>query len=167
MAQQLRKVEEKLNESNSGDSKTFADVVGGMKEGLIVPMKQAMKEIEMEDEKTKNIVIHGSLEITSSQPKERLRDTILEAASDVIIQTGNSEENVETYIVLGKIDESGRAPPVLVRMKSRSYARNTLKRASCLRKVRGFSRVYITPDLGKDERLKRRGLQDTLKEKIE
>ena len=110
MAEQQQEVNEKLDESNSEESNTFADVVGDMKIGLVIPMKRAMKKIEMEDERFKNIVICG-LNIKPSLPKEKFRDiTILETASDVIIETGHSEENVETYTVLRKIGESRKAP---------------------------------------------------------
>ena len=36
----------------------------------------------------------------------------------MIIETGHLEETVETYTVLVKIGESGKAPPVLLQMKS-------------------------------------------------
>ena len=67
---------------------------------------------------------------------------------------------------MGKVGKWGRAPPVLVTMKHPKDAVLVLKYASRLSKVRGLRRVYVTPDLCKEERDKRRKLKDNLKKKI-
>ena len=39
--------------------RSFADILGTNKEALVLPMKQAIKEIEKEDDRKKNVVITG------------------------------------------------------------------------------------------------------------
>ena len=72
----------------------------------------------------------------------------------------------EELTVLGEISASGRAPPVLVKMKDERQAKLVLSRAHRLSKMYQLRRVYITPDMDKKEREKRRELSDLLKKKI-
>ena len=62
---------------------------------------------------------------------------------------------------------SGKTPPVLVKMKNAIDARNALKHATKLsRIIPGFARVYLTPDLSKEDRLKRVERQNLINQKI-
>lgn len=155
----------------SGESKSFAEIVGDMKEELVVPMKRAIKELEKEDELSRNIVIHG-LDIDPSLQTDEVKKAILLNADEVMIEAGpdrihGSSKKVESYTIIGNVGMSGKAPPVLVKMKSAIDARNALKYATKLSRTPGFARVYITPDLSKEDRLKRKELQNLMKQKIQ
>ena len=56
---------------------------------------------------------------------------LIRTAKDVIskvVYSEKCEDNAETYTVLGKIGESGKAPPILVQMKSARDASFSLKK---------------------------------------
>ena len=111
-------------------------------------------------------MVHG-LDINPSLSKESLRDDLIKTAKDVISEVGYSEDNPETYTVLGMICESGKAQPILLQMKSTRDASFALKHDKRLRTVSGLSRVFIIPYLSKDQRVKHQGLHDELKTKVE
>ena len=73
---------------------------------------------------------------------------------------------VEDMEILGKVDESGKAPPVLVKLKNEGEVSHVLKCAKHLVKIREFRKVFISVDLGEEQRENRRALILKLKDKI-
>ena len=125
-----------------------------------------MKEIEEEDDRKKNVVIHGlDLNPTISDQDEQEKK-LKKIADECILEVLRSEANVEHLTILGKVGKSDRAPPILVKMKFSEDARLVLKNASRLSKVKDLRRVYITPDLTRVEREEQKKLRDDLKAKI-
>ena len=131
-----------------------------------------MRQMKEDDLRARNVVIHG-LDIKPGTPKENLAEHVKKMAHEVINDINvdlEFEEPVydepEELAVLGKISMSGRAPPVLVRMKDSRQAKLVLSKAHKLSKMHQLRRVYITPDLDKEEREKRRELKDVMKKKI-
>ena len=151
---------------------TFADIVGKNKNALVIPMKQAIKQIEKEDERKGNIVIKGldlNPDITDVKQQE---DQLKEKAMESVYETSNfvnHEDGLFKEIrLMGKIVENeGRAPPVLITMGSAELARKVLDGASQLSKMANLRRVYICPDLNKEDREVRKKLVADLKKKIE
>ncbi len=78
----------------------------------------------------------------------------------------DGDGDIVNFKIMGKVGNSGRAPPVLVTMKCSDEARLVVKHAGRLSKVKELRRVYVTPDLSKEERDKRIKLKDEIKEKI-
>ena len=148
------------------NNRTFADIVGENKKAFVLPMKQVMKEIEEEDDRKKNIVIHG-LDLDPAIPDQDEQEKKLKKTADeCILEALRHEASVEHLTIMGKVGKSGRAPPVLVKMKFSEDARLVLKNASRLSKVKELRRVYITPDLTRVEREEQKKLRDVLKAKI-
>ena len=102
-------------------------------------------------------------------------EKLKENALDCLLETGvNKDEAMDEGIdeavismtTLGRIGDSGKAPPILVALKSSLVARLVVRHASRLRTVSGLSRIYITPDMSQEDREKRKELVDQLKKKI-
>jgi len=161
--------------TNAGN-RTFADIldnnagVVGDSQSLVGPIKKAMRQVKTEDLRMRNVIVHG-LDIKPGTPRENLAEHVKKMAHEVVSDiNGDLGEQLydepEELAVLGKINMSGRAPPVLVRMKDSRHAKLVLSQAHKLSKMHQLRRVYITPDLDKEEREKRRELKDLMKKKI-
>ena len=156
--------------------KSFAEIVGNGEFGLVKPMKLAMKEIETEDKRKRNVIIRG-LDIDSSVSPENQEESIKENAKGCLVEIRDTSKNeipgnglkdvVASMKILGKIGSCGKAPPVLVTMKNSFEAEHIIKHASRLSKVCMLRRVYVTPDMSKEERETQKKLVDDLKKKIE
>ena len=162
-------------EPQTRGEKTLADIVGDNEKAFVLPMRHAIKQIEEEDKRVNNVIFHG-IDLDPTVPHEQQEHKVKVCAEDCIGEIlGGSEENSDIFknfdiekqaTILGKVGKSGRAPPVLVTMKHPKDAALVLKYASRLNKIVGLRRVYVTPDLCKEERDKRRKLKDNLKKKI-
>ena len=132
-------------------------------------MKMAFKQMKKEDSKSKyrSVIIHGLSTDVEDDYKDRL-DEIESAIEDVLEEANQSGRDFEIneFVVLGKLGENERAPPVLVRLKNENDSTIVLKGKNRLRKSKRFESVYITPDLDTAERKERRELQEKLKNKI-
>ena len=82
-------------------------------------------------------------------------------------KTGDVEDAVVSIKLLGKIGTTGKAPPVMVTLKDSLEARQMLKYSSHLNKLYMLRRVYVTPDMSKEEREMQKKLVEDLKKKIE
>ena len=151
---------------------TFADIVGDNNSGLVLPMKQAIKQIEQEDERKNNVVICGldlNPDITDLKKQE---EQVKHFATESIVESHTTMEDEDVsrlkITIMGKIkSNSGKAPPVLVTMKSPEDARLVLKGSSILRKTANLRNVYIAPDMNKKEREQRKKLVNEFRKKIE
>ena len=153
--------------------KTFAEIVGDSKVALVKPMREAMKEVKKEDERTKNVIIRG-LDIDFSVAPEMQEEKVKSNARDCLSKirsVNDSEKSLDEVVIgmkmLGKIGTSGKAPPVLVNMVSSFEAEQVLKFTSRLSKVHLLRKVYVTPDMTLEEREKQKKLVEALKRKIE
>ncbi|KAL5254732.1 hypothetical protein ACHWQZ_G014239 [Mnemiopsis leidyi] len=148
--------------------RSFADILGTNKEALVLPMKQAIKEIEKEDDRKKNVVITGldlNPAVTDRKQQEEQVKTLATETVNEALRGGPGE--VKELVVMGKMSgNSGKAPPVLVTLTNSEEARNVIKGASRLSRVQGLRNVYISPDLNKEERTRRKVLAEDLKKKI-
>ena len=93
-----------------------------------------------------------------------------ENIGQVIVEATKCEYNLQRGVVrwrtLGKLGESGKAPPIMVTMETAKDAAFVVKSASHLSKIHGFRNVYICPDMSKEDREKRKVLSECLKKKI-
>ena len=157
------------NNNNPADKKTFADIVGDNKTAFVLPMKQALKQIEEEDSRARKVVVHG-LDIDHSIPHEQQEEKLQACAVNCLAEILSDEPDCDIvdlkFNFMGKIGNSGRAPPVLVTMKDSNEAHLVVKNAWRLSRVKELRRVYITPDLSKEDREKRKQLKEDLKKKI-
>ena len=134
----------------------------------MLPMKQAIKQIEEEDDRKKNVVITGldlNPAVTDTKQQE---EQLKKFAKESINEASKGETgDVKEIVIMGKISgNSGKAPPVLVTLKDSKDARLALEGANRLRKVHGLRNVYIAPDVDKEERKRRKELAGELKRKI-
>ncbi len=162
---------EKKDRSDLSNQITYAGVVGDEK-SLIYPIKKAMRQLKEDDVRSKNIVVHGldinpsntlSIKDRRQSVKMQVQDILHETTSGTAFEVSVDTESVQ---VLGKVTNSGKAPPVLVKLKSEKESMHVLRNANKLSKVRCFRAVFITADLGEDELKNRRELVTKLKEKI-
>ncbi|MCP4456577.1 MAG: hypothetical protein GY816_00900 [Cytophagales bacterium] len=140
---------------------------------LVLPMKQAIKEIEQDGERAKNVVVHG-LDINPAIPHEQQAEKLKTTAKYCVEEIESSIKSVSDYKfgivnskILGKVGESSKAPPILLTMNGTNEARLLVRYANHLSKVKGLRKVFVTPDLSKDDRDKRRKLNEDLTKKIE
>ena len=162
---------EKKAESDKGDPKTYASIIGNSK-SLVNPIKRAMKQLKEDDMRARNLVVHG-LDINPSETwssterhenlKAQVQDVLARSTSGTSLVVRAGAEDMD---ILGKVDESGKAPPVLVKLKSEKETMHGLRCAKNLVKIREYRKVFISADLGVEEREKRRFLLLKLKEKI-
>ena len=163
---QMEEIRKKTSTADTGEM-TLAEIVGrNSGTDFVEPMKQAIKEVEKEDERAKNVILHGldivpdvNVESQKKQLKANARDCLTEAARI-------EDKDIVDFKILGRIVKSDRAPPVLVTLKSSQKAGLVIKNASELSKVHHLRRVYISPDLSQEDRQKRKKLIGDLKEKI-
>ena len=155
-----------FQQSADEDKKSYAGVVSDS-QSLVEPIRKALRQVKTEDFRMKNVIVNG-LDIKPNIPKEGLIEHVKGMASDVVLEIAGKDLNdkPEELIVLGKVNTSGRAPPVLVKMKNEKQAKLVLSRAHKLSSMYQLRRVYITPDMDKQAREKRRELKDLLKKKI-
>lgn len=152
--------------STEEGNKTYAGVLGDS-HSLVRPLRIAMEQVKTKESRMRNVVVHG-LDIDPSTPEEGLVEHVKQMACLTVNDCDGEGlyDFPEEVTVLGEINKSGRAPPVLVRMKDESEAKLVLSRAHKLSKMCELRRVYITPDMDKKEREKRRELKDLLKKRI-
>ena len=175
----IKKCEKTSSISSKTDFLSFVDVVGDNGKAFVSPMKQALKQIEKEEEKAVNVVVHGHDLNPDIKDNDKQEESLKEDARFAIIEVlavaeeretiTNEEKRMTDEIVLGKIRKNGtgKAPPIMLKMQSVKIARLTVKNASCLSKVKGMRNVYITPYLSKDEQDRMRRLRSDLKDMIE
>ena len=155
------------------DRRSFSEVLGKdlSTTSFVLPMKQAMKEIEKEDERGKNLVFHG-LDIDPKIPQEEQGERIKRCATSCISEMVSSSDvgaivdDIVSVKILGKVGDSGKAPPVLMTMKCSSEAQRLIRNSYRLRRVIGLRRVFVTPDLSKEAREERKKTFEDLKRKI-
>ena len=155
------------------DPRSFSEVLGKNlnSASFVLPMKQAMKEIEKDEERGKSLVFHG-LDIEPGVPREKQIEQIKDVAEWAVTEILDLEPNdrkkvdVVNMKILGRVGNSGKAPPVLMTMRSASEAQYLIKNANRLSKVDHLRRVFVTEDLSKDAREKRRKVIEDLKKKI-
>ena len=130
-----------------------------------------MKQIKEDDERTRNVVIHGldidpsknqSLKERQTNLKQQVRSVLMESS----ITEPSDLPDVEDMVILGKVDDSGKAPSVLAKLKSDKEVKQVLKSAKNLAKFRALRKVFITADLGVEQREERRALMLKLKDRI-
>lgn len=149
--------------------RSFAEMVGENKEALVFPMKQAMKQIKEDDGRKNNIVITGLDLNPAISDDDKQKKQLMKVAKECIIEADLKDStDVNKIAILGKIEgqNAGKAPPVLVTLKSPEAVKRVLQGASRLSKIEGFRRVYIAPDLSPIEREKRKKIVDDMKRKI-
>ncbi|KAL5247635.1 hypothetical protein ACHWQZ_G019501 [Mnemiopsis leidyi] len=116
----------------------------------------------------KNVVITGldlNPAVTDRKQQEEQVKTLATETVNEALRGGPGE--VKELVVMGKMSgNSGKAPPVLVTLTNSEEARNVIKGASRLSRVQGLRNVYISPDLNKEERTRRKVLAEDLKKKI-
>ena len=110
-------------------------------------MKMDFKQMKKEDSKNRNVIIHGLSTDVEDDYKDRLDDLESEI-EDVLEEANPSGRDFEIieFVVLGKLGENKRAPPVLVRLKSENDSKIVLKGKNRLRKSKRFENVYIFLD---------------------
>ena len=156
-----------------GEPRSFSEVLGKDLDSasFVLPMKQAIKEIEKEDKRAKNVVIHG-LDIDPTIPQEEQDEQIKRCAENCVrsimpVSKDDDEDFEITDIkILGKLGASGKAPPVLMTFESSEDSDYLIRNSSRLSRASNFRRVFITPDLSKDAREERRKTIKELKRKI-
>ena len=153
------------------EPRTFSEVLGkdATSSSFVLPMKQAMRELKKEDERAKNVVFHG-LDLEPGKPKdkqiEQLEQVAAWAVTEILDPKEAREFDVVGLKVLGRVGDSGKAPPVLVTMKSSSEAQHLIKQAYRLNKIKHLRRIFLTADLSKDARVERGKAIEELKKKI-
>ena len=166
--------EQVVRSTDDKEKKTYAGIVGGShnenygdSQFLVEPIRKAMQQVKTDDFRMRNVIVHG-LDVNPDIPKEDLIEHVKEMANNVVNEIDEEllYEDPEEFTVLGKVRTSGKAPPVLVRMKDERQAKLVLNFAHKLSKLPQLRGVYITPDMDKKEREKRRELKDLLKKKI-
>ena len=78
----------------------------------------------------------------------------------------DAEFKIVSSKILGKVNESGKAPPILITVNCSKEAHLLVRHASRLSRVKGLRRVFVTPDLSKDDRDKQRKMNENLAKKI-
>ena len=98
-----------------GEQRTYASIVSDTK-SLVYPIKTAMKQLKEDDLRARNIVIHG-LDInpnTTQDPRQAIKmqvhDILHESTHGTSYEVSVDTESIE---LLGKVADSGKAPPVL------------------------------------------------------
>ncbi len=163
---EITDLKNQILQSAAEEKMSYAGAVGDS-QSLVGPIRNAMRQVKTEDSRMRNVIVNG-LDIKPGIPKEGLAEHVKNMAYEVVsdIDTEQLYDEPEELVVLGKISMSGRAPPVLVRMKDSRQAKLVLSQAHKLSKMYQLRRVYITPDMDKKEREKRRELKDLMKKKI-
>ena len=162
---------EKKPGSDNGDEATYASVVGDTN-ALVYPIKRAMIQLKEDDLRARNVVIHGlDIDPNAAHTLMERRHAIKMQANDILTESTigtpyKVSADTESIIILGKVADSGKAPPVLVKLKNEKEAKHVLRYAMKLAKVPAFRKVFVSADLGVDEVEKRRNLVQRLKDKI-
>ncbi len=156
----LAKVQEQTYASIAGDSKS-----------LVTPIKRAMKELKEDDKRSRNVIVHGlDIDPSKTQSSKEKRANLKMLARSVLMETTSAEPEdlpgVENMVILGKVADSGKAPPVLVKLNNDKEVSHILKGAKNLAKYQALRKVFISVDLGVEQREERRALMLKLKEKI-
>ena len=135
---------------------------------MVVPMMKAMKEIEKDASKSRNVVVHGLTLSGENEGDDRVDE--IEEMIDQVVGVASATDRkieIEDFDFLGKLGDTtrGRIVPVLVKFKTDEDAKLVMKGKKYL-KNSSFHNVFITPDMDKEERDKQRQLVQELKKKI-
>ena len=154
------------------EPRSFSEVLGKDLDSasFVLPMKQAIKEMERDEERAKNVVFHG-LDIDPTIPQEEQDEQIKRCAENCVrmimpVRDDDEDFEITNIKILGKLGASVKAPPVLMTFESSKDSDYLIRNSSRLSKVSNFRRVFITPDLSKDAREERRKTIKGLKRKI-
>ena len=151
---------------------SFAEVIGDTT-ALVAPVKEAIKELNQEREKSSSIILSG-IDVyegfSADQKKKRTRDIAFSAIEYVAEKRGIKsleQENLK-FDLLGTFKDS-KAPLVRVDLGSEKLAQTLVRHAPFLNGLDLYDNrngVYIRKDLTVEERGRRRTLLETLREKI-
>ncbi len=161
---------EQKPELAEAQEKTYASIVGDGK-SLVNPIKRAMTQLKEDDQRARNVIVHGlDIDPSKTQSLRERRTNVKMQVRSVLMETTSAEPDdipgVEDMIILGKVNDSGKAPPVLVKLKDDKEVSHVLKGAKNLAKFQALKKVFISRDLGVEEQEARRAVMLKLKDKI-
>ena len=135
-------------------------------EAKLVTVKQSVKKDVSEnleiDKRKQNIVVHGMKEDDPMMTRTPAQ-TWMEIAERIIghgLKLDPMKHIVETHRIGSPSQDKVR--PLRIKLKSVESKIEVLKRAKCLKDVEEYKKVYISPDLTRDQQL----LDKELREKV-
>ncbi len=166
---EISQINEKLEKQ---DTRSYASVVENNK-AFVLPMKEAMRELEKEQQVSCNVVVHG-IDIEppyledkkdwSGHVKLQAIDALNLAAGENITKEGLLSQDNMT--ILGKEAIKGKSPPILVKLKNEDIKMTVLKNSYRLKNEVSMRGVFIARDLSAEERKSRKEMRQKLKAKI-
>lgn len=157
---QLESVKKSVQASVQEGMKTYSSVTGsGSSPAHQAPsqnmLQKAVNAAFAAEDRSHNIMIFGLQEETGE---------ILEATVADVLQELGEKIPIEESARLGS-STATKPRPVKVKFRSSTCSDQVLRKCSVLKESGKYGRVFITPDRSVEERKKRRGLSDELKEK--
>jgi hypothetical protein len=129
---------------------------GGNSRAAEREFKVQLTEAMERDKRRKNLVLMGIPEQDEGNTEEYVKELLMEITK---------EEDV-VFTVLGRIgkEQATKARPVRIVIEEADVKRSILKRASSLKEVKKFERVYVCPDLTRKQQEEDKKLREKVKE---
>ena len=120
--------------------------------GALAPKKleTAVKNIKESEDRSRNLIVHGLVEVDSEDLKSKV--------ADVITSLKLEEKPLFSIPCRVGIPNAKKARPVKISLISSSMVTDILKKSHLLRLTEEFTNVYLSPDRTREERTARREL---------
>ena len=121
-------------------------------------LKEAVKSVIVEEDKSKSIMIFGKAEVEN----EDVGDTVANVLNDM-----NEKPRPIECLRVGKVtDTTGKPRPIKVKLSSSDAVANILRNAKLLKNSVDNKATFIGPDRSREERAAHRSLVEKMKVKI-
>ena len=146
-----------VQETVKEELKTYSSVVAGQSQNQTLSpklLRNVVEKVVEQEDRSRNVMIFGLPE----DPKDT--DRLDEQVADIFAALGE-KPRVEATIRLGKVTaDRGRSKPraVQVTLSGSAIVHQLITKAKALRENDLYSKVFICPDLSKEQRIERRDL---------
>lgn len=159
----MENLKSEMNDSEAGVT-TRKELVGDAKEEIL----RCMKEEEDRKHRATNLVIYNVDESGKHTETERKKEDM--EFCHVLIKKGvgmSSQPDVQEVVRLGKNMVSGKPRPLLVKLRNSMVKWQILRNAKNVKRsdVEKIRKVFVAPDLTKEQREWNKKLRDELKSK--
>lgn len=158
--QQLKSaVENSVKTSVQQEIKSYSDAMAATSiqpEVSTESIKKVIRTVAEDEARATNLMVFGL-------PEESTED--LSASIGEVFSEMDEKPKFEAFRIGVKIDSDTHVRPVMVKLRNRATTQQLLKKASALRKVERFKRVYVSPDRTPEQRIAHQKLVTELRDK--
>ena len=153
VAQRMEKVEMQAERVKEGLTEVEKEVVSGMEKAKEVVKTEVKNDLKEREERSGNIVIYGLPELKEKEEEKRNEEdkkSMEELLRKIEVETSGPFE--VKFRAGKKNDENEKPRPLIVRFEKDEMRERIMNNARKLSKKEGWKKVFIAPDLTREQR---------------